>query len=120
MGHTQTKPRTKLVDASELGIRETHPRLVSGLMEKLPRLQKEFVLLERLGGGSFGDVFKAVSKTDHRIYAVKCMVLRGPTADKLARELGKVKNLVHPNVVATHAWWMETVTFDLCLSRRRF
>lgn len=64
---------------------------------------KEYVVTDKLGSGSYGDVFKAYRKTGTRdVVAVKC-VLRGRLskfeADNLIQEIGLLKKLKHEFIV---------------------
>jgi TolB-like protein/Tfp pilus assembly protein PilF len=80
------------------------------------------VLLERLGGGTFGEVFRAWDPQLEREVALK--LLRGetsaddPRSSRIAREGRMLARLRHPNVIAVHGavvnngrigLWMELV-----------
>lgn len=63
-----------------------------------------FRVLERLGGGSFGTVFKAYDTTLERLVALK--VLRGNDRDLQNRVLAEARaaaSIQHPNVCAVYA-----------------
>jgi serine/threonine-protein kinase len=67
----------------------------------------EYVLLERLGEGGMGVVFKARDVIQDRIVALK-VLRKGLGVDKeylqrFERELGVAARLEHPNLVATYA-----------------
>ena len=69
------------------------------------RLLGHFQLLERLGAGSFGTVWKARDVQLDRIVAVKIPhrgQLGGEEAEKFLREARATAQLRHPNIVSVH------------------
>jgi serine/threonine protein kinase len=63
----------------------------------------EYELLERIGQGAIGDVFKAVHRRLRRIVAIKVVNVAGSSAEALRRFEREVKlagMLTHPNIVA--------------------
>uniref|UniRef100_A0A158R655 Protein kinase domain-containing protein n=1 Tax=Syphacia muris TaxID=451379 RepID=A0A158R655_9BILA len=76
------------------------------------RLKNEFVYLEFLGKGGFGDVILARNKLDGNDYAIKRIPL-DPKDDKLnkkvMREAKLFSRLCHPNVVRYFSAWIENV-----------
>jgi serine/threonine protein kinase len=65
-----------------------------------------YVLIERLGSGGMGEVFKARHRRLHRLSAVKVLSraqLDNPTArERFLREAEAAAQLSHPNIVAVH------------------
>src|SRR5262245_2255646 len=63
----------------------------------------QYVLLERLGGGGMGEVYKARHRKDGRIVALKVVrkdKLQNPQAvRRFQREIQAVAQLSHPNIV---------------------
>jgi len=75
-----------------------------------------YVLLERLGEGSMGSVFKARHRKSGRTVALKLVRrdrLENPNAvERFRREIRALAQLVHPNVVLAHdADWVGDVNF---------
>lgn len=62
-----------------------------------------FRLVDRLGAGSMGEVFKAVYEPDSRVFALKTIVneglRQGKSLERFEREIKILKNLRHPNIV---------------------
>lgn len=77
------------------------------------RLKNEFIYLEFLGKGGFGDVVLARNKLDGNDYAIKRIPL-DPKDDKLnkkvMREAKLFSRLCHPNVVRYFSAWIEHVS----------
>ena len=73
-------------------------------IRKLPKLNG-YTVFDRLGGGSYGDVYKAQFKGDDKFMAVKVQS-KGKAFRTLEqnRELSLLKNLKHPNIVQLLAW----------------
>ncbi|XP_075212882.1 eukaryotic translation initiation factor 2-alpha kinase 1-like isoform X2 [Lycorma delicatula] len=74
------------------------------------RYANEFVELEFIARGGFGQVYKARHKLDGTIYAVKKIHLRYQNANGFLRSLREVKMLAclnHANIVAYKAAWLE-------------
>lgn len=75
--------------------------------ENFPDLGSNFEILELLGQGGMGQVFKVKNKTDGSILAVK--VLRSELADdkealkRFEQEISAVANLTHENLIAVHS-----------------
>ena len=68
-----------------------------------PNLPKEiggFRVVERLGAGADGDVYKAFGKWRGEFVAIK--VFKQPNADFLLQELQALSQLKHPNIPALH------------------
>jgi membrane-associated tyrosine/threonine-specific cdc2-inhibitory kinase len=88
-------------------------------------LDQCFEICERLGEGSFGEVFQVRSRDDGKMYAIK--KCRQPFRGMLDRqrklaEVEKHERLTHhPNCVRFHKAWEERhklyMQFELCLMR---
>jgi len=59
-----------------------------------------FTIIERLGSGAFGDVFRAFDASLHRDVALK--LLRSPAAGRHVAEGRLLARVRHPNVVTVH------------------
>jgi serine/threonine protein kinase len=66
----------------------------------------EYALLEELGGGGMGRVFKAVHRKMNRIVALKLLpesLVQSPeSVERFQREVQALARLSHPNIVAVH------------------
>jgi len=66
----------------------------------------EYTLLEEIGGGGMGRVFKAVHRKMDRTVAVKLLpesLVRSPeSVERFQREIQALARLSHPNIVAVH------------------
>ncbi|XP_025409124.1 LOW QUALITY PROTEIN: eIF-2-alpha kinase GCN2 [Sipha flava] len=74
------------------------------------RLDKEFVILDWLGKGAFGDVLKVKNKLDDCLYAIKCIELNKKNKNlnkKITREVKLLSRLNHENVVRYFNSWIE-------------
>ncbi|GAA99251.1 uncharacterized protein L969DRAFT_48259 [Mixia osmundae IAM 14324] len=77
------------------------------------RYQADFVEVEFLGRGGFGQVCKARNKIDGRFYAIKKIKLqsRDATAEqKILREVTIWSRVSHENLVRFHTSWIESET----------
>jgi serine/threonine protein kinase len=72
-----------------------------------PRLQNRYRLIERLGGGSTGVVYRAYDETLDRDVAIKFLsperVAHGEASARFLREARAVARLSHPNIVTLYA-----------------
>ncbi|KAF5901733.1 Z-DNA binding protein kinase, partial [Clarias magur] len=95
-GHVQKCSRNNTWTLSKGGNEDSDHRLAS-----LSGLSQSFVVIETLGRGGFGCVYKVRHKFDGKIYAVKQVVLTGK-ADSEAKALA---HLDHPNIVRYITCW---------------
>ncbi|KAL3796137.1 hypothetical protein HJC23_000640 [Cyclotella cryptica] len=93
----------------------------------LSRYQRDFHQVSLLATGSFGSVYHAIHKLEHRPYAVKCVTFSttGYYANMLAlviREVRCLAQLDHPNCVRYYTSWLEPswMTGDQNLNRSNF
>nr|XP_053628943.1 eIF-2-alpha kinase GCN2-like isoform X2 [Cherax quadricarinatus] len=80
------------------------------------RLTSEYDVLELLGRGGFGHVFKVRNKVDDRIYALKRICLDQQTEKlrkKINREVKLLSSLNHENVVRYYTSWIDEFTQDV-------
>ncbi|KAK4010990.1 hypothetical protein OUZ56_020110 [Daphnia magna] len=73
----------------------------------------EFDILELIGGGAYGRVFKAKRKNEKETFAIKCIKLSNDDDVELVyssmRELTEMRRLHHPNIVQYYCGWWETL-----------
>ena len=81
------------------------------LRAELGRLLPDLELLERLGRGGMGIVWRARQRSLGRTVALKVLAPRGETppdlAERFEREARALARLVHPGIVAVHAYGRE-------------
>ena len=75
----------------------------------IPRFRMDFKIIETLGKGGFGQVFKAQHNVDGNIYAIKQVSMKDfkKPACNAVREVKILSNLLHPNIVRYHNCWLE-------------
>lgn len=75
----------------------------------IPRFRLDFKVIETLGKGGFGQVFKAQHNVDGNIYAIKQVSMKDfkKPACNAVREVKILANLLHPNIVRYHNCWLE-------------
>ncbi|KAL0270012.1 UNVERIFIED_CONTAM: hypothetical protein PYX00_007559 [Menopon gallinae] len=80
------------------------------VMEMNSRFPKDFTVLDTVGKGSFGTVWKVRNKLDRQIYAIKKIKLDKNSTDfdrKIIREVKLLSKLKHENVVRYYGSWIE-------------
>ncbi|XP_063676795.1 eukaryotic translation initiation factor 2-alpha kinase-like [Bolinopsis microptera] len=74
----------------------------------IPRFRLDFKVIQTLGKGGFGQVYKAQHNVDGKIYAIKRVSMKDKKpACSAVREVKILANLVHPNIVRYHNCWLE-------------
>lgn len=89
------------------------PSLLNNTVPTHSRLQAEFEVLEWLGRGGFGDVFKVRNRLDGCIYALKRILLNRSSRlldRKIMREVKLLSRLNHENIVRYYHSWIEVTT----------
>eukprot|EP01137_Pigoraptor_chileana_P009324 Opistho-2@57389 len=85
------------------GYLSSHPHSIG-------RFEADFVQLDILGRGTFGQVIKAQNKVDNVAYAIKRIRLKSdsPSAErKIIREVSTLSRLSHPHIVRYYQAWFE-------------
>ena len=108
-GFTDTEPVPMLGDwnptaAGEDGpTRIVHPGVPS-TQDSLPRFIGPYRVLDRIGQGGMGEVFRALSLEANRIVAIKCMHAGASeeSKERFAREIRFLHKVDHPNVCAVY------------------
>ncbi|CAB0018182.1 unnamed protein product [Nesidiocoris tenuis] len=74
------------------------------------RLKTDFEIIEKLGSGAFGQVFKVMNKLDGCYYAIKKIILNCSNKRahrEITREIKLLSRLNHENVVRYYNSWVE-------------
>ena len=74
------------------------------------RYHKDFEELSFIAGGGFGKVYRARNKLDGIVYAVKKVIIKANSIDKVMSHLSEVKTLAslhHVNIVPYKTAWLE-------------
>lgn len=82
------------------------------LQPYISRYHQDFIELEKLGDGGFGEVFKVRNIFDEKIYAVKIIDLEKHLDFHLSESITFSK-LNHPNIVRYYSTWIDVTTNKL-------
>eukprot|EP00116_Pleurobrachia_bachei_P001979 sb/3462241/ len=100
-----TKSRKDVTSDSGGGVGE---KVFYDVTPNIPRFGLDFKVIQKLGTGGFGEVFKAQHNIDGKTYAIKRVPLRDmKPACNAVREVKILANLIHPNIVRYHNCWWE-------------
>ena len=94
------------------------PAFVPPSVAELAKLFPQFEILELLGQGGMGAVYKARQPSLDRLVALKILPPQTGAdsgfADRFTREARALARLSHPNIVAVHEFGQVTAPADLC------
>ena len=82
------------------------------------QLERNFVILEKIGKGAFSDVFKTKRIEDGKVYALKKVALKDLKEKELQNTLNEIRILAsvkHPNIIAYRNSFIDTKSKDLCI-----
>lgn len=77
----------------------------------MSRFKSNYELLDFLGEGGYGVVFKVKSKNNGENYAIKRVDLTNESNELVKREI-KIKDCQHPNIVKYFGCWFERTPFN--------
>ena len=70
-------------------------------------------IIENIGNGSFGSVFKCINNIDSGIYALKIVKLNANKFDKILREVQLMASFEHENIIKYYCSWIDYNNLDL-------
>jgi serine/threonine protein kinase len=70
-------------------------------------------IIENIGNGSFGSVFKCINNIDSGTYALKIVKLNVNKYDKILREVKLMASFDHPNIIKYYCSWIDYNNIDL-------
>lgn len=86
------------------------------------RVDLEYEVLEELGHGGFGTVYKVKNRVDSQLYALKKVKLNPDNEalnERIMREVKLLSGLNHENVIRYYTAWNETETYEVTENKRR-
>lgn len=86
------------------------PNMVDNQPSSASRVDLEYEVIEELGHGGFGRVYKVKNRVDSRLYALKKVKLDPDNEvlnDKIMREVRLLSRLNHENVIRYYTAWSE-------------
>ena len=69
------------------------------------RFLSEFSIIDKVGQGGFGCVFKVKNKLDNKIYAIKIINVNSENKDLVLREVKNLSNLENDNIIR-YIWFL--------------
>lgn len=76
------------------------------------RFLSEFSIIDKVGQGGFGCVFKVKNKLDNKIYAIKIINVNSENKDLVLREVKNLSNLENDNIIRYYGCWLENVELN--------
>ena len=74
---------------------------------KQSRFLTDFTIIDKIGIGGFGSVFKVINKLDKKEYAIKLVNI--DNKDLVLREVENLSKLNHPNIIRYYGSWIENI-----------
>ena len=74
-------------------------------------------IIENIGNGSFGSVFKCINNIDSGTYALKIVKLNANKFDKILREVRLMASFEHENIIKYYCSWIDYNNIDLVENR---
>ena len=82
------------------------------------RLNKEFIILYKLGRGAFSKVYKVKRISDNKIYALKQVQIKNLKKKELDNALNEIRILAsikHPGIIGFRESFFDCDSGDLCI-----
>jgi serine/threonine protein kinase len=67
-------------------------------------------IIDNIGNGSFGSVFKCINNIDNQTYALKFIKLNSQNYNKIIREVQLMATFDHPNIIRYYYSWIDKST----------
>jgi len=67
-------------------------------------------IIDNIGNGSFGSVFKCINNIDNQTYALKLIKLNSHNYNKIFREVQLMATFEHPNIIRYYCSWIDKST----------
>ena len=76
------------------------------------RFLTDFNVIDKIGKGGFGSVFKVNNKLDNKIYAVKIVNVNSENKEVVLREVKNLSNLNHKHIIRYYGSWLENIEYN--------
>ena len=76
------------------------------------RFLRDFTIIDKIGRGGFGSVFKVRNNLDCKFYAIKIVNVNSDNKDFVLREVINLSNLEHKNIIRYYGSWLENIEFN--------
>jgi serine/threonine protein kinase len=92
---------------------------ISNIEEKEEKEEKEttrlnnYNIIDNIGNGSFGSVFKCINNIDQQSYALKIIKLSPHKYENILREVRLMSTFDHPNIIKYYCSWIDYNKIDL-------
>ena len=92
---------------------------ISNIEEKEAKEEKEttrlnnYNIIDNIGNGSFGSVFKCINNIDQQTYALKIIKLYPHKYDTILREVRLMSTFDHQNIIKYYCSWIDYNKIDL-------
>ena len=96
-------PNTLVNDISN--IEETNEKEMTRL--------NNYNIIDNIGNGSFGSVFKCINNIDQQTYALKIIKLSPKKYETILREVRLMSSFDHPNIIKYYCSWIDYNKIDL-------
>jgi eukaryotic translation initiation factor 2-alpha kinase 1 len=83
------------------------PINISNIEEKEMKRFNNYNIIENIGNGSFGSVFKCVNNIDQQSYALKIIKLSPTKYETILREVRLMSTFDHPNIIKYYCSWID-------------
>ncbi len=100
---------------------------IKSMIQNYSRLHQDFIQLEKIGKGGFGQVHKVYHKIDSSLYAIKKIPIKncdlvsnnGINLEKILNEVRCIAKLNHQNIIRYYNSWIEYDIIDYNLNSNK-
>ena len=86
---------------------------ISNIEEKEMTRLNNYNIIDNIGNGSFGSVFKCINNIDQQTYALKIIKLSPHKYETILREVRLMSTFDHPNIIKYYCSWIDYNKIDL-------